>query len=99
MKEKSKECERTTLPNSVIGSLLQSRIKGKRWEKEASPSPLLWNVFNTLVAAFKTKYGDGKQAKILKSSFSKHKTELGMYAEVIYKFTEAYQKASLLQNK
>lgn len=85
--------------DSVVGSLFQSREKEEGWEKGGGPSPLLWNVFNTLVAAFKTKPEDWKQGKIVKSSFSKHKTELGMYAEVIYKFTEAYQKAHVLKNK
>lgn len=83
--------------NNVVGCLFQSREKGEGREKGGNPSPLLWNVFDTLVAASKTKPEDWKQAKIVKSSFSKHKTELRMYAEVIYKFTEAYQKARVLK--
>lgn len=86
-------------PNSIVGSLFQGKEKGKGWKNRGNPSPPLWNVFNTLAAAFKTKPGDWKQAKILKSSFSKCKTELGMDTEVIYKFTEAYQKVCVLKNK
>lgn len=72
------------------------RKKGKGGKNGGSPSPLLRNVFETLVAAFKIKRGDWKQAKIVKSAFSKRKTELGTYTEVIHKFTEADQKARVL---
>lgn len=77
MKEKRKECERTMLLTVLLAPCSKARKKGKGGKNGGSPSPLLWNVFKTLVAAFKIKPGDWKQPKIVKSSFSKHKNWAG----------------------
>lgn len=76
-------------------------MEGRQGGREGGrkEGPLLWNVFNSLVAALKKIQGNWKQARIIKSSFSKHKTELEIYIEVIYKFTKGYQKACVLKKK